>query len=194
MNLFQKIKQAFSSDPGNDSAPYPRGKCGYCGKTADFVKLYPYGLSANEPAGSFVLLINSQGQEAVKFGIPSAMKQRLKNLSQGEVALYNSETGVYVFLKADGTVEINADTLIDGDLHVTGDVQIDGNTAIGGTLDVTGLTTLTNVNITGVLNSSGSLSATGTSTMANATIGGISFGSHRHGGVQTNGGHTQGPE
>lgn len=181
MNLLQKIKQAFSSNPGNDSDPYPRAQCGYNGKIADFVRILPYGLSSVEPEGYFILLFNSQGQEAVKFGIPSAMKNRLKNLSQGEVAIYNSVTGHYVYIKANGTVEINTDTLIDGDLHVTGNVQIDGNlnvdgnAAIGGTLGVTGATTLTTV------------------TANSVTINGINFGTHVHGGVDTGSFNTGGP-
>lgn len=181
MNLLQKIKQAFSSTPGDDSQPYPRGECGYSGKIANYVRILPYGLSSLEPQGYFILLFNSQGQEAVKFGIPSAMKNRLKNLSQGEVAIYNSVTGHYVYIKADGSVEINTDTLIDGDLTVTGNVQIDGNlnvdgnTTVGGTLGVTGATTLTTVTATSI------------------TIGGINFGTHVHGGVDTGSFNTGGP-
>ena len=128
----QRIKQAFSSSPGADSSAYPGGQATHHGKVTTFNRLIPYGLSSLEPQGSFVLLLSSQAQEAVKFGIPSAMQNRKKNLQEGEVALYNSETGVYVFLKADGTVEINGDTLIDGDLSVTGDVTITGECTIGG--------------------------------------------------------------
>ena len=182
MNLLQKIKQAFSSNPGNDNDPYPRGQCGYSGKVANYVRILPYGLSSLEPTGYFILLFNSQGQEAVKFGIPSAMKNRLKNLSQGEVAIYNSVTGHYVYIKSDGTVEINTDTLIDGDLHVTGNVQIDGNlnvdgnTTIGGTLGVTGASTMSSIACNSII------------------VNGLNFSTHVHGGVDSGGDTSGGPQ
>lgn len=139
MSILQKIKQAFSCCPGNDNTPYPLGQCGYNKKTAYFTRLLPYGLSALEPTGSFVFVINSQGQESVKYGIPSAMKDRLKNLKEGEVALYNSNTGVFVYLKEDGTVEVNGDTTIDSNLEVTGNLNVSGDVNIDGNLVVNGI-------------------------------------------------------
>lgn len=181
MNIIQKIKQAFSCCPGDDSSSYPTGQAQYNGKKAAFTRLLPYGLSSLEPEGYFVFLVNNQGQESSKLGIPSAMQDRKKSLKEGEVAIYNSVTGVWVFIKEDGTVEINADTLIIGDLHVTGDVQIDGNlnvdgnTTIGGTLGVTGATTMTTVTCSAI------------------TINGIPFGTHVHSGVQSGASNTGGP-
>lgn len=182
MKLLQKIKQAFSSNPGNDSESYPQGQCGFNGKTAKFLRLLPYGISSLEPKDSYVFIINSQGQEALKVGIPSAMQNRKKNLKQGEVAIFNSQTGTYVILYEDGTFEINCSGLIDGDVEITGNVQIggnlnvDGNTTVGGALTVTGATTLTTVSCTSI------------------SIGGLDFSSHVHGGVEPGGGTSSGPQ
>lgn len=182
MKLFQKIKQAFSASPGNDDSSYPTGQCGYNGKTAVFTRLLPYGLSSLEPEGAFVFVINNQGKESSKFGIPSAMQLRLKGMKQGEVAIYNSNTETYVILKEDGTFEINCSGLIDGDVQISGDVQIDGNlnvdgnTIIGGTLTVTGASTMAAVTCTSI------------------TVNGLSFGAHVHGGVTTGSGTTGGPQ
>lgn len=182
MKLLQKIKQAFSCCPGNDNTDYPTGQCSYNKKTANFVRLLPYGLSSLEPEGYFVLVINSQGQEAVKFGIPSAMQQRLSGLKEGEVAIYNSKTQTYVILLEDGTFKINCSGLIDGDVEITGDVQIDGNlnvdgnVTIGGTLGVTGATTMTTV------------------TCSSISVNGIDFGTHVHGGVQSGSDTSGGPQ
>lgn len=181
MKLLQKIKQAFSCCPGDDSSSYPTGQASYNGKKAKFIRLLPYGLSSLEPEDYFVFIINSQGQEAVKYGIPSAMQNRLKNLKQGESALYNSKAKTLLIFKEDGTFEINCSGLIDGDVHITGDVQIDGNLTvdgnvlIGGTLGVTGATTLTTV----VCNT--------------ITVNSIPFGTHVHSGVQSGGSNTGGP-
>lgn len=181
MKLWQKIKQAFSCCPGNDDTSYPTGQCSYNGKQATFTRLLPYGLSSLEPENYFVFVINNQGQESSKFGIPSAMQQRLKGLKQGEVAIYNSKTQTYVILLEDGTFKINCSGLIDGDVEITGDVQIDGNlnvdgnVTIGGTLGVTGASTMTTVTCNAI------------------TINGIPFGTHVHSGVQTGGSNTGGP-
>lgn len=182
MKIWQKIKQAFSCCPGNDDTSYPTGQCEYNGKTATFTRLLPYGLSSLEPEGYYVLVLNSQGQEAVKLGIPSAMQHRLKGLKEGEVAIYNSKTETYIIFFKDGTFFINCSGVIDGDVQVTGDVQIDGNlnvdgnVTIGGTLGVTGATTMTSV------------------TCNSISINGIDFSSHVHGGVTTGGGTTGGPQ
>lgn len=158
MRLLQKIKQAFSSSPGTDSSAYPSGQATHNGKVTSFNRLLPYGLSVLEPIGAFVLLLSTQDQEAVKFGIPSAMQNRLKNLVEGEVAVYNSLTEVYVILKADGTVEINADTTIDGDLVVTGDALISGDLTVTGNATIDGISFNTHVHSgvqTGVGNTGG---------------------------------------
>lgn len=181
MSFLQKIKQAFSSNPGDDSDNYPRGEVGYNKKVSSFVRILPYGLSSLEPQGSFVLLFNNQGQESNKLGIPSAMMDRLKNLSQGEVAIYNSITGHYVYIKADGSIELNTDTKIDGDLQVTGNVQIDGNLNVDGNTTMTGTLGVTGTATLGVLN------------CTSATINGISFSSHVHTSVTTGTSNTGGP-
>lgn len=181
MKILQKIKQAFSCCPGNDESSYPTGQCSYNGKTANFTRLLPYGLSSLEPEGYYVFIVNSQGQESSKLGIPSAMQDRLKGLKEGEVAIYNSKTKTYVILFEDGTFKINCSGLIDGDVEITGDVQIDGNlnvdgnVTIGGTLGVTGVTTLTSVVCDSI------------------SINGIAFSTHVHSGVQSGGSNTGGP-
>lgn len=182
MKIWQKIKQAFSCCPGDDSTSYPTGECGYNGKQATFTRLLPYGLSSLEPEGYFVFVINSQGQEAVKFGIPSAMQNRMKGLKEGEVAIYNSKTQTHVFLLEDGTFEINCDGLITGDVEITGNVQIggnlnvDGNVTIGGTLGVTGATTASTISCTAI------------------TVNGIPFSTHVHGGIEPGSGTSGGPQ
>ena len=129
MKIIQKLRQAFSVSPGKDNQTYPQGEAKYNGKRTLFNRLLPYGLCSLEPEGTFVLLLN---EDAVKFGIPSAMQNRFKNLQLGEVVLFNSVTGKYVYLKADGTIEIEGNALIQGDLNVSGDLTVEGDAEIGG--------------------------------------------------------------
>lgn len=176
MKWIQKIKQAFSCCPGNDDTSWPTGQCSYNGKTATFVRLLPYGLSSLEPENYFVMVINSQGLESTKFGIPSAMQDRLKGLKKGEVAIYNSKTKTFIILLEDGNFKINCSGLIEGDVEITGNVQIGGNLNVDGTLGVTGATTLSTVSCSAI------------------TVNGISFSTHVHSGVQTGAGLTGGPQ
>ena len=106
-------------------------------------------LASLEPEEYFVLLLNSKSQEAVKFGIPSAMQNRLKGLSQGEVAIYNSLTKKYIIFKSDGSAEINTDLTIDGDLTVTGDVQINGNLTVAGVITAPTVTASSSMSVNG---------------------------------------------
>lgn len=176
MKLFQLIKQAFSKSPGNDDTAYPVGLSSFNKRDASFIRFLPYGLSSLEPTGAFVLLLEGQGQESVRFGIPSAMRDRLKNLKAGEVALFNSETQTYIIFKQDGTFEINCDGQITGNLTIGGNLSVDGNISVGGTLDVTGAATLAAVSCTSI------------------SINGLSFSSHVHGGVDTGTGTSGGPQ
>lgn len=170
MKLWQKIKAAFSCCPGDDSASYPTGQCSYNGKQATFTRLLPYGLSSLEPEGSFVFVINSQGQESNKFGIPSAMQDRFKGLKQGEVCIYNSLKQTYVMLLEDGTFEINCDGLITGNIEITGNLTVDGNVTISGSTTAAAIT------------------------CTSISINGIDFSTHVHGGVSTGSGTTGVPQ
>lgn len=136
-SILQIIKQAICKTPGTDTDVFPTGVATANGKTTKFNRLLPYGLVSLEPSDYFVFLINSQGQEGVKFGIPSAMQNRKKGLQEGEVGLYNAKTKTWILLKADGTFEANCggtitgDVIIDGDLIVTGDAIIGGISFLG---------------------------------------------------------------
>lgn len=71
------------------------------------------------------------------------------------------------------TIVRNGDSTVTGDYAHTGNYDITGNVTINGNLTVNG-----DINCTGRL------------TVANATIAGINFASHVHGGVQTGGSNT----
>ena len=109
MRFIQWIKQAFVSTVGNDASDYPRLQASYNEKVTDVVRLSPYGLETNPPKDVFCLLMQSSGQEAVKFAISSDFVNRKKELKEGEVALYNTLTETFVYLKEDGSVKIETE-------------------------------------------------------------------------------------
>jgi phage baseplate assembly protein V len=180
----QMIKQAFISLVTDDSTAYPQGQAGYNNKTTDYVRLSPYGLDSNPPAGSFILLLSSQSQEAVKFGVQSDFINRFKNLKAGEVALYNTLTQSVIHLKENGDIEIDCKNNLIGTVAGTATLTVTGNTTI-----TTPLLTLN-----GDLQVNGDIDATGTITGdTEVTTGSINLGTHVHTGVQTGGSNTGGP-
>ena len=71
----------------------------------------------------------------------------------------------------------------------TGDTNQDGDYTHQGDMDQTG-----NLTVNGNLQVNGNITCTGSLVVATATIGGIYFGTHTHGGVDTGPGNTGGPQ
>ena len=139
------IKQGHLGTINDDSGTYPTVQVIHNGKTSTAVRLSPYGLDSNPPTKSLCLLINNQGQEAVKYAINSDVINRYKNLKEGEVALYNTLTSVYILFNEDGDIVVNNDNssmtmLQNGEITVTnsggatiilrtsGNIELNGNT------------------------------------------------------------------
>ena len=130
------IRQAVISVVSDDSEAYPKAQATANGKATDITRLSVYGLCSNPPLDSHVLMISSQAQEAVKFGVINDFLRRKKNLKEGEVALFNCITGAFVYLKADGSIEVEStlkvsvtapETEINGNLIVNGDITATGD-------------------------------------------------------------------
>ncbi len=129
-SLLQKIKQGYLSLVSDDTNAYPQAECVSMGKRSKFIRLSVYGICSNPPEKSHILLLSGQGGESDKFGICNDYLGRMKGLKEGEVALFNTKSGSYVLLKADGGIDVSGD-----------EISITGNVAIDGTLDVSGAIT-----------------------------------------------------
>lgn len=205
--ISQWIKQARLINT-DDSTAYPRAQVSYNGKTSNIMRLSPYGLCSNPPNDSLVLLLNLQGQESVKVGIADDILNRFKNLAQGEAVLYNTQTQSYVLMRANGDVQISAQGNIDADAtgNITADAGGNIEATAGGNIaaTATGSATITapaivlngNVTIAGTLAQTGGGAATfsGGLTANELTAGGVPYTGHVHGGVQTGGSNTGGPQ
>lgn len=147
------IKRAVLSLVGNDSGNHQTSQAQYWGKASDFEVIYPYGLCANPPKDSLILLLNVMAQEENKAGIANLHEQRFRNLKEGEVAVGNYLTRSVTKFLANGDIEIfsandekiaitnDSTKTVGGDMTVT----VSGNV----TLNVTGTTTVNNTdNIT----------------------------------------------
>lgn len=149
--MISQIKNAFSKIPGPDDQLYPQGTASYNKKDTKFNRLLPYGLSVLEPKDTFILLLS---QKSVKFGIPSAMENRFKNLQEGEVVLYNSLEKSYIYLKSDGSIEVNGDLVVKNNLTVSGSVTVSGDVTVSGNVTIGGISFLDHVH-SGVTTGSG---------------------------------------
>ncbi len=111
--FLQIIRQAFYSVVSSDTSEYPQAQVTSNGKATNITKLSTYGVCANPPKGSHVLMFQNQGQESTKFGIFNDFINRKRGLKEGEVALFNTLTGAMVFMKADGSIAIESDLAVD---------------------------------------------------------------------------------
>lgn len=128
LNKFlQIIRQGFYSVVSSDISEYPQAQVTSNGKATLTTRSSTYGICANPPKDSHVLMLQSQGQESTKFGIFNDFLRRKKGLAEGECALYNTLTGAIVYMKADGSIAIESDTSIDAAAPV---INIDADTEV----------------------------------------------------------------
>jgi len=90
------IKRGYVTLPNKDAADYSTAQVSYFGKTSYVNTVYPYGMSANAPADTLVLLFNVLGQEENLAGIPYGVGERFKNLKSGEVVFWSPVTKSYI--------------------------------------------------------------------------------------------------
>lgn len=89
-------------------------------------KLGQYGLYSNAPTGSFVIIMQVNGQEEYLFGIEDDVNNRPRNLKEGEVMLYNTLTKNYFYFSADGKTQVYTKT--DFNMKVEGNANISAKT------------------------------------------------------------------
>jgi hypothetical protein len=102
------IKRAYVSAPTNDENDYCSIQVSYYDRTAYAQPIYPYGLCANAPTNTSVLLFNVLGQEENLAGIPYTIAERFRSLKTGEVAIGSPKTGSYIKFEEDGSIKIVA--------------------------------------------------------------------------------------
>lgn len=207
------IRRCSLSVVGKDDLDYPVVQATYFGRASNTHVINPYGLCTNPPKGSMGIMLLIGGDEENKAALFNSDPDRFRGrdgsgLKEGEVALSDYLSESYVWLKENGDIEIDAKN--NAKINVIGDADI----TVGGelTATVTGNTTITTplLTINGNLQLNGTFtgdSGGGTNTFTgdiniigavdattDVTTGSISLNSHTHGGVQTGGGSTGGPQ
>lgn len=125
---------------------------------ANVERIQEFGFSSNPLPGAQAVLLCVGGHRGHPIVIATDDKRYRKNtLAGGETSIYNS-AGDYIWIKADGTIEIKASTRV---TITSPEVHMTGNLIVDGTSTLTGLVTApAGVRAVGGLSSSGAPVAT----------------------------------
>jgi len=132
------IKYGYVSLPGNDFSingkPVTKAHAQIIslGSPRAIAVISPYGLNANLPLKTKVLIWNILGQEDNPVCIGFSQEDRFKDLKPGEVVVGNPKSRAFIKFDKDGNIEINAP----GELNIKATkVNIDAdetNLGVGG--------------------------------------------------------------
>lgn len=163
-----QIKLGKVTRNSSDEEPIPKLQITYLEKVADAALLLPYGLTSRPiPGDTLCLVINIQGQEENRIAIPLGSTKRKKGLKDGETVLENQKAGSFLYMREDGTLEIQ----IPQDLLTI--VKAIAITASGDTnLDTSALKITTpSSEITGTLKSGGGFGCNGKAPQGSYSLG-----------------------
>lgn len=107
--------------------------------TTQLERMQDYGFTAvpelsDDDVEAFVVYLGGNREHGVIIKL-DRRKDRPKNLKPGESKQYNSKRATHIYLKDDGTAEINCDLEVDGTIHATGSVNADGDVTAGGNVE-----------------------------------------------------------
>lgn len=159
--LLNLIRRAVITLTNSDSGQIANAQITWLGKTGVTEIVYPYGMAANAPVGSAVLMFSILGQEENRTGIANDQKTRFKDLKPSETAFGNPVTKSVIKFLENGDIELTGTA--GQNINITGDSNViiggDANITIAGstTIDSTG-----NIDITAPITTiNGELRATG---------------------------------
>ena len=191
------IKRCRVSRSTSDTKQFPSVQVEFNDKVRTVEVIMPYGLAARIPAdamGHKLIINGNEDDQAAIFNTPT---KRFKLDKEGEVAIGNPLSGSVVYFRENGDIEIigkNAATMtVDADMNLTvaSGLTIDADVTINGTVDVSGDVSLSSaLSVSGV--STLGVTNTGAATATTLSIGGQSFTTHKHSGVQSGTSNTGG--
>lgn len=130
MSQAQNIKRAVLSREIKDDSVFLVGQGTYNSKVGDVDIVFPYGLYANPPVGSMLLMFNVMGQEENRAALAYYQKERYEN-EPGEVTIGSPMFGSFIKFNKDEGIDIDCK----GDLNLISNLNIkitsvDGNITI----------------------------------------------------------------
>ncbi len=141
MNILASLRRCFITKPAQDEGDIRTQQISYNGKVDDAEIYMPYGLSANIPADSFCMYVQIGGDNGALVVLPDRSQDRIKDLADGEVALFNPLTKSRTIYRSNGDIE-EVVTGENGSKSVT--IKKDWTVIVGGDalLEVTGNSTI----------------------------------------------------
>lgn len=122
------VKRGYVSLHDKNDKNVPSNQISYLGKTGISERISPYGLYANLPKNTQVLLFSVSGDEANLAHIGYSQEKRFKEIlgdKDGRVIVGNPETQSYVLFDEEGNIEIDAKGKLI--INVSGDAEIKAN-------------------------------------------------------------------
>lgn len=160
MNLMAKICNMIISTSvisTDDSGNYPVVVTRFFGKTVRSQALLPYGVVSRCPSGGLATRFLLMGKESNSMAMCADPRNRMKNLNEGEIGLYNQTTQSFVLLRGNGDVEVNAQGNVIA--NATGDIQAEASSA---TITASTVTINGNLVVDGNITNTGNIASDGT--------------------------------
>jgi len=110
VNIIKLVKSLFTKDEGI----IQQVRCKSLGKEQDLKVLNMYGISFNPPDNSFGVAFSANGYDDETFVMVDRPDKRWKGLEKGELKIGNYLTGSFVHFKADGTIAIEGNVVVNG--------------------------------------------------------------------------------
>ena len=101
------IKRATVTMGGSDDGEFNIQQVTYLQKVADCDIIFPYGMSANLPKDTLLVMFNVNDNEQNRAGIGTLPRERKKNLAPGEVAFFHPLTKSFIYFRNSGDIDID---------------------------------------------------------------------------------------
>ena len=121
-HLLNLIKRAIVTKPGLDDGNFAIQQISHNGKTGDCEIVFPYGMHANLPPESYVLVFSIDGNEENRAGIGGVPVERIRNLPEKEVVFFHPFTKSKIHFKNNGDIDI--DSKNDVNITINGNVNL----------------------------------------------------------------------
>lgn len=112
LKLKNMIRFGRVTRPGKDNGADTISQVESMGRAVNVTMLYPYGISANAPENSTVLIFAAGGSAQNMAALAMFPENRKPDLKPGEIAIGNMLSKALVFFKEDGEIEIKTGTSI----------------------------------------------------------------------------------
>ncbi len=103
------VKRCIVTNAGTDDGQYAIQQVTYNGRVGDCDIVFPYGMHANLPNDSLLVMFNVNAVEQNRAAIGGLPQERIKNLPQGEIVFFHPITKSRIHFKNNGDIDIDVE-------------------------------------------------------------------------------------